>query len=446
MPRSTHSPGGPRHRPDGLININPKFASDPFYRYTMPPFEVRVVSAGTNGVKTLLYNVDKIASSLKRPVDLLLKYLSYDLGAPQAGNDSKEKWINGAWEPEQLQISIDKFVATFAVCARCGDPATHLQVSAKKKHRTVALDCGACGALSKVVLARKIDDKIAKYICNNPPPSRPSKSPSMSAAANTTVVTSHGVRGLDVLDAVPGSSSFNVAESEDWSDTELPSPTPEEVRGRAAALGPALCGLTLHDDQQLPKAERLLKFEEFLRNHIEHGCLPPREAHAESVRLDCGTKAAAVVAKVVLTSQPDGDLASAISVHQKALELFLVGNTVAQAHAIIALSEAVTKNAEQLLPRVLRALVFLHETDLLLDSVIIKWYNNLLPSGLKSRVAPFIEWLQGNIESDSEDSGDEETAGDVVFTADPTQTAIDVAHSSTEDNLEEDLDALIDSI
>lgn len=55
-----------RCRPDGLVNINPRHAADPFYRYTMPPFDVHVVAGGTNGVKTLLYNVDKIADSLRR--------------------------------------------------------------------------------------------------------------------------------------------------------------------------------------------------------------------------------------------------------------------------------------------------------------------------------------------------------------------------------------------
>jgi hypothetical protein len=60
--------GFPRVRPDGKVNINPLHAGDPYYRWTMPPVELKVESTG-NGVKTMLPNLAAIAKALRRPVD-----------------------------------------------------------------------------------------------------------------------------------------------------------------------------------------------------------------------------------------------------------------------------------------------------------------------------------------------------------------------------------------
>ena len=59
-----------------IVGTDKTKALDPHYRYKMPALEIRVGSG--NGIKTILDNLDDISKALKRPPELILKYLGIE--------------------------------------------------------------------------------------------------------------------------------------------------------------------------------------------------------------------------------------------------------------------------------------------------------------------------------------------------------------------------------
>lgn len=58
----------------------PRTITDPSYRYKMPALETRFEGKGI-GIKTNLVNLAGVSKALQVPIDYVLKFLSYDLGA-----------------------------------------------------------------------------------------------------------------------------------------------------------------------------------------------------------------------------------------------------------------------------------------------------------------------------------------------------------------------------
>ena len=61
------------------ISINPKHRNDPFHRYMMPSLVSNITNRG-NGTFTKIENMSKISDSLYHPDEILLKFISFDLG------------------------------------------------------------------------------------------------------------------------------------------------------------------------------------------------------------------------------------------------------------------------------------------------------------------------------------------------------------------------------
>lgn len=343
----------------------------------------------------------------------MLKYLSYDLATPHGCNASQQRWVNGEWEPAQLQVVLDKFVTMFAVCPVCGDPATTLRVTGKKKSRRVMVDCGACGAVSAVVPRRKVDEKVAKFICNNPEPPRAHVAARGSDPTASSVATSppwcadNGAGACFVAwTAVPGDAEWGHGSDDDDADGDLPSPTPEEVEARAALLGPALGGIVLRHGPALSKSDRLAQFRAILLDQVSPGPLSPTTIYAAALRLDCGSAAVSALVEIVVRPSEDGSMVPAIEKHKRTLHRFLNGDTKAQLRGLDALSTVVLQDPTRLLPKVLRAVVALYDHAILSEECILTWHRQASIPEIQEKLAPFIEWLGADEDGDADADGD----------------------------------------
>jgi len=56
-----------------MLNI-PRTIEDPSYRYQMPKMDLKQESR-LNGVKTNIFNLDRVAEALRVPGDFIIKYM-----------------------------------------------------------------------------------------------------------------------------------------------------------------------------------------------------------------------------------------------------------------------------------------------------------------------------------------------------------------------------------
>ena len=74
-------------------------------------------------------------------------------------------WISGKHEWKDLQVLVFKFIRDTVLCRQCLGPETTVQISGRKKRKTVVLDCGSCGATCDVPQTTKF----AKWMALHPP-------------------------------------------------------------------------------------------------------------------------------------------------------------------------------------------------------------------------------------------------------------------------------------
>ena len=122
-----------------IVGTDKTKALDPHYRYKMPPLVIRVVGSG-NGIKTILDNLDDISKALKRPPELILKYLGIEKSS-QTKFKNQEYIINGEFLAKELQNLIDKFIDGFVLCNKCQNPETKFSI----KKKLIRKKCNACG-------------------------------------------------------------------------------------------------------------------------------------------------------------------------------------------------------------------------------------------------------------------------------------------------------------
>jgi translation initiation factor 2 beta subunit (eIF-2beta)/eIF-5 len=127
-----------------MLNIHGK--TDSSYRYKMPKVELRTKKNN----KTYLTNLDKIAQSLNRKPDELIKWFSHNLGVSCS---KKDGCINGQFDVLQIQDVLQKYIVEYVLCKVCGNPETTYVVSKK----TMSMDCAACGGSSEMKEKTKFD-------------------------------------------------------------------------------------------------------------------------------------------------------------------------------------------------------------------------------------------------------------------------------------------------
>lgn len=152
--------------------------TDPFYRYKMPPIQAKVEGRG-NGIKTAIPNLSEVARALGRPPAYVVKYFGYELGAQTAFKEEDDRYlVNGSHQQNELQDSLDGFIAKFVLCGACKNPETQIQIKGKGM---LQRDCKACGRLTDI----DVRHKLSSYILRNPPPTTTGKK---SATATANVV------------------------------------------------------------------------------------------------------------------------------------------------------------------------------------------------------------------------------------------------------------------
>ncbi|RKP29751.1 hypothetical protein METBISCDRAFT_17923 [Metschnikowia bicuspidata] len=152
--------------------------TDPFYRYKMPTIQAKVEGRG-NGIKTAIPNLSEVARALGRPPAYVVKYFGYELGAQTAFKEEDDRYlVNGSHQQNELQDSLDGFIAKFVLCGACKNPETQIQIKGKGM---LQRDCKACGRLTDI----DVRHKLSSYILRNPPPTSTGKK---SATATANVV------------------------------------------------------------------------------------------------------------------------------------------------------------------------------------------------------------------------------------------------------------------
>eukprot|EP01064_Diplonema_japonicum_P029833 TRINITY_DN490_c4_g1_i1.p1 TRINITY_DN490_c4_g1~~TRINITY_DN490_c4_g1_i1.p1 ORF type:complete len:355 (+),score=142.94 TRINITY_DN490_c4_g1_i1:56-1120(+) len=139
------------------LTVDPEKKNDLYYRYKMPPVQIKVEGSG-NGIKTVLRNITDIATRINRDVEYPMKYFGNDIGAHAKNEDSK--WIvMGNHDRERLQRSLYDYICKFVLCKGCRNPETKTIVDEKKN---IILRCGACGKDSLVDQKEKLNNLILK--------------------------------------------------------------------------------------------------------------------------------------------------------------------------------------------------------------------------------------------------------------------------------------------
>lgn len=104
-------------------------------------FEIPKVKGHIQGNKTILSNVSQIATTLRRPQPLLVKYIEKQL-ATKGIIEGNFVIFNSKISAAKINMRIQQFADQFVICKECGKPDTKLS----KDTGVYFLSCQACGA------------------------------------------------------------------------------------------------------------------------------------------------------------------------------------------------------------------------------------------------------------------------------------------------------------
>jgi len=138
----------------------------PFYRYTMPPLEIKVEGT-TKMIKTILTNIEPLSVAVARPVDYLVTYFGQEMSANSKVDKATGKaYVTGNMSLEDLQAAVYKFIREHVTCRKCNNPETIATITGKKKNATIVLICKSCGGKTPL----DPTDRFVKYQVQHPPP------------------------------------------------------------------------------------------------------------------------------------------------------------------------------------------------------------------------------------------------------------------------------------
>jgi translation initiation factor 2 subunit 2 len=108
-------------------------------------FEVPKVEGHFEGTKTMISNLQQIASYVRRDINHLLKYLLKELAT--SGKIEGGRVILQTKVPStKINEKISQYVSEFVICKECGKPDTQLI----KQDAFMFVHCLACGAKHSV--------------------------------------------------------------------------------------------------------------------------------------------------------------------------------------------------------------------------------------------------------------------------------------------------------
>jgi translation initiation factor 2 subunit 2 len=104
-------------------------------------FSVPKIKGHLQGNKTVVSNFTQIATTLRRPIELLAKYVEKFL-ATKSVIEGSFIIFNTKLSSEKINERIQMFTDEFVICKECGKPDTQIS----KDSGIYVLKCSACGA------------------------------------------------------------------------------------------------------------------------------------------------------------------------------------------------------------------------------------------------------------------------------------------------------------
>jgi translation initiation factor 2 subunit 2 len=105
-------------------------------RFTIPK-----IKGHLQGNKTIISNLGQIASTLRRPTDILVKYIEKQM-ATKGLVENTFVIFNTKLSSAKINERIQQFTDQFVICKECGKPDTKLS----KDTGIFFVRCSACGA------------------------------------------------------------------------------------------------------------------------------------------------------------------------------------------------------------------------------------------------------------------------------------------------------------
>jgi len=112
-------------------------------------FEIPKVVGHIQGNRTILTNFIQIASTLRRDVEHLLKYVLKELATPGEIKKSGALILGTKVPASRINDKIRQYANEFVLCFECGKPDTKIE----KEDSLTYMKCTACGA-KNIVKAR----------------------------------------------------------------------------------------------------------------------------------------------------------------------------------------------------------------------------------------------------------------------------------------------------
>jgi len=108
-------------------------------------FEIPKIKGHLEGTKTILTNLQQIASHIRRDISHLLKYLLREL-ATSGKIEGNRVILQTKIPSSKINEKIQSYVREFVICKECKKPDTEL----KKQDKFMFVHCLACGAKHSV--------------------------------------------------------------------------------------------------------------------------------------------------------------------------------------------------------------------------------------------------------------------------------------------------------
>lgn len=110
-------------------------------RFRLPEIEIM-----HQGSKTIIRNFNTFLTAVRRPAEMVMKFLSRELAVP-VNVEGGMLIIQGNIPDRLLRNKIELFVKMYVMCSVCGKPDTHIVEVEKGVHMLV---CEACGARTPI--------------------------------------------------------------------------------------------------------------------------------------------------------------------------------------------------------------------------------------------------------------------------------------------------------
>ncbi|KAJ1550619.1 hypothetical protein HK096_005948 [Nowakowskiella sp. JEL0078] len=384
------------------LNI-PRDVKDIFYRYKMPKIIAKIEGRG-NGIKTVIPNMTDVAKALDRPATYTTKYFGTDLGALSSCDDKKDRYlVNGAFDAERLQTSLDGFITRFVLCGSCRNPETDLSIT---KDERIFRVCKACGARTPVDLTHRL----CTYVIKNPPKKK-SKGKANGTAENSDKPPSPSRDSKDEDDEITRQIYADVAKLGDREVDDDDFGEDTSALAVAERMSKLAAKLKVGDDED-DLEDPVEGFADFLTASPNAS---DAEIIAESISLGIKKYKAIVILVQVLFNE---DILNQIPKRTPLLKMFVDENDEnyerAQKGLIGGIERLVGLSFKaQLMKKVPLIFKMFYDEDLLEEEVILKWgekiskryVSKVISQEIHESALQFLNWLKT---ADQEEEEDEE--------------------------------------